>query len=117
MLLDDKQIEQLDKLVLSWNKTGIKKGGLLKDVSTIFEDIVKLTKQSDEYGLDEITFVLLFLAHSINNGQDDVQCLCDLIYNSYDDMYGTGKKVPGEGETGMVHEDGTFVTLKELGIE
>ena len=116
MILDEKQKKELDELVLDWGQAGIQKGGIMKDVSKTLKDIIDLVKKTDKRGLDEITFVLLFLAHQINNGQDNVQDLCELISEAYGDIYGN-KPMIGEGETGMINPDGSRVTLKELGLD
>lgn len=116
MILNKSEYDILDTMVSEWEEEEAAKAGIMKDVKEMLNVLIKAVKKSDKMGLDEITFSLLFLIHAINKGQGYVQEMCDILYDEYKYLF-DGNNVPGEGETAMLNEDGSFVTLKELGIE
>lgn len=114
MILDKKSYDELEKQIAEWELAGKEEGGSVKDVSDVLKKLVSITKMSDKRNLDEITALLVYIIRTINDGQESVLELCECLYDEFD-----YRKTPdrGKGETGMVNPDGTFVTLKELGIE
>lgn len=114
MIIEKAQYDMLEEQLLEWEEAAQTQGGIVKSVSRIFKDLVSILKKSDKLGLDEISLVLIVLLGNINNGQEYVQEMCDILTEAYDIDC---KQGPGPGETGMINPDGSYVTLKELGIE
>ena len=116
MILGKSEYDALDTMLSEWEEEEAAKTGVMQDVKEMLNILIKAVKKSDKMGLDEITFSLLFLIHAINKGQQYVQEICDILYDEHRYLF-DDKRMPGEGETAMINEDGSFVTLKELGIE
>ena len=116
MILGKSEYDALDTMLSEWEEEEAAKTGVMQDVKEMLNILIKAVKKSDKMGLDEITFSLLFLIHAINKGQEYVQEICDILYDEHRYLF-DDKRMPGEGETAMINEDGSFVTLKELGIE
>jgi hypothetical protein len=114
MIIEKSQYEMLEDQLSEWEEAAMEQGGIVKSVSRIFKDLIAVLKKSDKLGLDEISVILIFLLSSINNGQEYVQEMCDILSDAYDMDC---KEGPGPGETAMINPDGSYVTLKELGIE
>jgi len=116
MIIDKKGYETLEKQILEWEAASNVLDKTTQDVNKITRDLIKVLKKSDEKNLDTITAVLMFVIRSIMDGPDNVLELCQFLYDEFEYDEDDSPK-PGPGETAMIHEDGTFVTLKELGIE
>jgi len=114
MIIEKAHYDMLEEQLLEWEEAAQTQGGIVKSVSRIFKDLVSILKKSDKLGLDEISLVLIVLLGNINNGQEYVQEMCDILTEAYDIDCKPG---PGPGETAMINPDGSYVTLKELGIE
>lgn len=114
MIIEKSQYDMLEEQLTEWEEAAQAQGGIVKSVSRIFKDLITILKKSDKLGLDEISLVLIVLLGNINNGQEYVQEMCDILTDAYNIDC---KQGPGPGETGMINPDGSYVTLKELGIE
>jgi len=119
MILDTSTYKAIEEHVAEWETAGSVQGGATKSVGKLLKELVTLLKMSDEMALDEITAILIFVIRTINKGQEHVLELCELLYDQYefDDYCMNSKPRPGVGETGMINPDGSYVTLKELGID
>jgi hypothetical protein len=109
MIIDKVEYDKLEKELLEWEKND----EVTKNVSEITKELISTLKKSDKKELNTITAVLIFVIRSILNGPDDMLELCQQLYDSIEDE----RQGPGPGETAMLNEDGSYVTLKELGIE
>ncbi len=117
MILDKKSYDELDANIAEWETAGKLQGGATKDVGKVLKELVRLVKMTDKMNLDEITAVLVYVIRNINSGQENVQELCEWLYGDYEDGCECNKRMPGPGETGLIKEDGSYVTYKELGLE
>lgn len=110
MIIDKREYDKLEEELLEWEKSD----EITKNVGEITKELISILKKSDKKELDTISAVLIFVIRSILNGPDEVLDLCQQLYDSIDD---DGRPRPGPGETAMINKDGSYVTLKELGIE
>lgn len=107
MLIDVKEYEQIENDLCEWEKIDI----ATREVVKVVKELLSALKRSDKKGFDTITAVILYVIKTIMEGPDQVNDLFNYLYNEdFEDM-------PGPGETAMKNEDGSYVTLKELGIE
>jgi hypothetical protein len=116
MILDKKSYDDLDKRIFEWETAGKVQGGITQEVGVIQKELVRLIRMADGANLDEITALLVYFFRTINDGQESVRELCDNLYGNYacdcEECVG-----PGPGETGLINEDGSYVTYEELGLE
>jgi len=108
-----RDLSELEKISSEWKEQGDKYGGDLQEVSNIVSEILSLIKVSDKMGYETITSALITLLVAINEGPDDVAYICKLLYNEYLLTINN----PIDEQLNLFNEDGTRVTLADLGIE
>lgn len=109
MIIDKLVYDKLEEELLEWEKSD----EVTKNVGEITKELISILKISDRKELDTITAILIFVIRTILNGPDEMLDLCQQLYENIEDE----RRGPGPGETAMINEDGSYVTLKELGIE
>lgn len=107
MVIDASEYERIEKDLYEWEKLDM----TTRDVVKVVKELISALKKSDKKGFDTITAVILYVIKSIMEGPDQVNNLFQYLYN---DEF---ENIPGPGETAMKNADGSYVTLKELGIE
>ena len=112
MLFTKEQYDDLEKIALDYENQE-------RQVSMIIRELIKITKKVDKLGFANIAATLVLLIETIGEGSDAVTELMQVLYD-YDTVtceVCEGKPAPKEGETAMINPDGSYVTLKELGID
>lgn len=109
-MLPKEVYQSLDEQVVEWEKVAEEHGGSTKDMSLLYKDLLKVLKKSDKYGFIDISSMLLFIIHSINTGYDATRDLALEMFDYMNDMYDLRK----ENETGIINNDGSFLTFEQL---
>ena len=116
MIFTREQYTYFEDLVTEMEDEGSAENETLLQVSNILKDLIKIMKRSDKQGFNDITMILATLIKAVGVSSDEVQYLNEIICEYYlNDV--EGRPAPKEGETAMINPDGSYVTLKELGIE
>jgi hypothetical protein len=121
MMMGKEQYDLLNKMVNDYcideedDDSDEEERMVTETVRSVMKGLIKLIKKSDDCDLHTLTVFLLLALTIIHKGYDDVAYVCDLIDKEYiSDII--NNNVP-EGCLNLKNPDGSYVTLKELGIE